>query len=187
MNLSLSEAARLLGKTDRQMRYLIRTGKLPARKRDGRWVIRREDLPLSAGQEKAVRQKSERAAMLALDLLGPDLESKTSKKMTSIRQMRAFNEGVPLYRDLTSQLGEEHPAVELLRESLMLFSCGYYEFKSSLKAELYARARQQASRAAMTLLLAPEANDELIDRLEGGYLPVLGGLIHQAEKRRARR
>ncbi len=52
MKLSLSEAARLLNQSERQVRYLIRQGKLRARKADGRWIIRREDLPLSEGQEK---------------------------------------------------------------------------------------------------------------------------------------
>jgi excisionase family DNA binding protein len=76
MNLSLSEAARLLGKSDRQVRYLITSGKLSARKVDGRWAIRREDLPLSPGQEKAARQKTERAARLALELLDPDADTR---------------------------------------------------------------------------------------------------------------
>lgn len=186
MLLSLSEAARLFGKSDRQVRYLIRTGKLPARKEDGRWVIRREDLPLSPGQEKAARRKSERAVDLALELLDPEAR-KDKKKGYSIRQMRAFQEGVPLYHDLTGQLSAEHPAALLLRESLMLFACGFHEFESGAKARLYAQARQQASRAAMTLLLEPTVHVELIERLETGFLPVLGGLIHHAEKRGSRK
>ncbi|NJL27690.1 MAG: helix-turn-helix domain-containing protein [Thermoanaerobaculia bacterium] len=184
MVLSLAEAARLLGKSERQVRYLIRTGKLPAQKTGERWLIRREDLPLSEGQERAATQKAERAARLAVEILQPGGEAKSEKKGYSIRQMRAFQEGAPLYRDLAAQLGAEHPAAELLREALLLFACGFHEFEAGAKAGFYARARQHASRATMTLLLdAADSCDQLVERLETNLLPVLGGLIHQAERR----
>ena len=69
-------------------------------------------------------------------------------------------------------------------EALMLLACGYHEFQADTKAELYARARQEASRATMVLLLDDEeAHREKVERLESGFLPALGGLVHQAEKR----
>ncbi len=58
MDLSLSEAARLLGQSDRQVRYLIQKGKIPAHKKGGRWIVRRDDLPLSPGQLTAAQQKA---------------------------------------------------------------------------------------------------------------------------------
>ncbi len=53
MDLLLSEAARLLDKSESQVRYMIKSGRLAARKVDGRWRIRREDLPRTAGQLRA--------------------------------------------------------------------------------------------------------------------------------------
>ncbi len=185
MDLSLSEAARLLGKSDRQVRYLIRAGKLPASKKNGRWTIRREDLPLSAKQERAARHKVDRAAQLAEEILRP--EGGDAKKKYSIRDLRAYREGAAIYRELAAA-GADHAATELMRESLMLLACGYHEFQAANKAELYARARHQASRAAMALLLDDEeAHRDRIERLETAFLPALGGLIHHADKRGRRR
>lgn len=90
MELSLSEAARLLGKSERQVRYLLRSGKIQGRKgSNGRWEIRRKDLPLSAGQERAQHHKTERAAQLAEEILRPS----DSKKSHSVRELRAYREG----------------------------------------------------------------------------------------------
>ncbi len=188
MVLSLSETARLLGKSERQVRYLIRSGKLPAKKKEGRWLIQREALGLSGGQEKAQQAKSERAARLVQELLAPHSEGRSSKKTYSIRDLRAFREGAPLYRDLAAKAGADHPATGLLHEAMMLLACGYHEFDGASKAELYARARNHASRATMALLLDDkEACQDLIERLEASFLPALGGLIHQAERRGRRR
>jgi len=182
MDLSLTEAARLLGKSDRQIRYLIRGGELPARKEGGRWILRREDLPLSPKQERASEQKRERAARLAEEILRP--ESGAAKKKYSIRDLRAYREGSAIYRELAAGAGADHAAAVLLRESLMLLACGYHEFQAETKADFYSRARQEASRATMALLLDDEdAHREKIERLETGFLPALGGLVHQAEKR----
>jgi excisionase family DNA binding protein len=46
--LGAEEAARALGIGADRMRVLLRTGRLPARKVGGRWVILRRDLPLVA-------------------------------------------------------------------------------------------------------------------------------------------
>ena len=186
MDLSLSEAARLLGKSERQVRYLVRGGTIPARKEKGRWVIRREDLPLSEGQERAERQKTERAARLAEEILRP--EGREGKKGGSVFDLHAFRDGTSLYHELLATLGAEHAAVGLLREALMLLACGYHEFEGEAKAELYAEARQHASRAVATLFLEDgEAHEEIAGRVESLLLPALGGLIHQAEKRGRRR
>ena len=76
---------------------------------DGRWVIQREDLPLSEGQVRAERQKAERATRLAAEILRPDAGSAGAKKSYSVQETRAFEEGEPLYRDLRARAGTEHP------------------------------------------------------------------------------
>lgn len=186
MELSLAEAARLLGKSERQVRYLIKTGTLPAKKRDGRWRIQREDLPLSKGQQRAARQKAERAARLAVEVLQPREESKTPARRYSVRELKAYQEAAPLCQELTQEVGSDHPAVPLLRESLMLLACGCHEYDGQRKARFYVSAREQASRAAMTLLLE-EGRPEWVDRFETALLPAIGGLIRQAERRGRKR
>ena len=65
MELTVRDAARILGKSERQVRYLIQTGRLSANKRDGQWKISRDDLPRSKGQQRAERHKAERASDVA--------------------------------------------------------------------------------------------------------------------------
>lgn len=188
MVLSLAEAARLLGKSERQVRYLIQTGQLAAKKHQGRWRIRREDLPLSEGQERAERQKAERAARLAVEVLQPRTDGKGSARHYSVRELRAYREGAPLYQELAREAGTDHPAALLLREALMLLACGCHEYEGRQKAEFYSKAREQASRAVMALLLEDEARrSDLVERFETALLPAIGGLIRQAEKRGRRR
>ena len=184
MDLSLAEAARLLGKSERQVRYLIKTGDLAAQKKDGHWRIRREELPFSERQEAAAQHKAERATRLAMEVLQPRDGQQGAARRYSVRELRAYQEGAPLYRELVGATGPAHPAAELLREALMLLACGCHEFQAREKAAFYSRAREQASRAVMALLLeGDEARRGLIDRFEVALLPAIGGLIRQAENR----
>ncbi len=183
MDLLLSEAARLLDKSESQVRYMIKSGRLPARKVDGRWRIRRQDLPRTAGQLRAAERKIERAADLAAEVLRPRA-ARAGKKGLSLRSLRAMEDGAAIYRELASQIGADHPAAEQLHEALLLLSCGYYEYASPAKAAFYGRARQHASRAAGELLLRGDTTHEaFLERLEEKLMPALGGLVNQAERR----
>ncbi len=180
VDLSLSEAARLLGKSDRQLRYLIAKGEIRARKVGRQWRLRRRDLPLSKGQEKAAAQKEDRALKLEA--------AATAGRQLSVRKIRACQVGLPLYRELRDAVGDDHPAVALLHEALLLVACGYYEFHGREKSQYYSRAREQASRAAMTLLLQGETGGgQLVERFETSLLPAIGGLVRRAERRETRR
>ncbi len=180
MDLSLSEAARLLGKSERQLRYLVTKGEVPARKVGRQWSIRRSDLPLSEGQEKAAGQKEARSLDLELQA--------TAGRQLSVRKIRACQVGLPLYRELCDAVGDDHPAVALLQEALMLLACGYYEFHGQEKSVYYSRAREHASRAAMALMLEGEDSREgLVKRFETALLPAIGGLVRRAERRGSRR
>ena len=60
MNLTLSQAAERMGKTRRQIRYLIQQGRLEARKDGGRWVVDSEHLPISNIQREAQARQAGR-------------------------------------------------------------------------------------------------------------------------------
>ena len=47
MQLTLEQAATRLGKSLRQVRYMIKSQRLPAQKVGGRWMVDSADLPLS--------------------------------------------------------------------------------------------------------------------------------------------
>ncbi len=50
MDISLPEAAQLLGKTERQLRYLIREQRIRAKKVGQRWTVDGDSPPLTAAQ-----------------------------------------------------------------------------------------------------------------------------------------
>jgi len=57
MDLSIKEAATLIGKSERTVRHMAQTGRLPARRIGSRWVIRRSDLD-GIGKRAKTRSKS---------------------------------------------------------------------------------------------------------------------------------
>jgi hypothetical protein len=71
MQLTLEQAATRLGKSKRQVLYMIQQGHVPAQKLAGRWWIESHHLPLSDGQQHSYdrKQRQLRAAVEeALDI-----------------------------------------------------------------------------------------------------------------------
>lgn len=112
MNLSLNQAAERLGKTRRQIRYLIQQGKLPARKDGGRWVVDAADLPLSAAQQAAGARRDAELRDAADRALGP------RRPPWSLKDLKAIQLGAPIYQDCRARLGAEAEATQALRAAL---------------------------------------------------------------------
>ena len=105
MKLSLTDAARILGKSSRQVRYMIHKGRLPATKLGERWVIRREDLPVSAGQQRALERKKEKALNMAENVLHGE-----TRPFYSVLDLKVFHTGSKIYHELIAEIGKEDPA-----------------------------------------------------------------------------
>jgi excisionase family DNA binding protein len=187
MELTVQDAARILGKSERQVRYLIQTGRLTATKHDGQWKISRGDLPRSPGQERADQRKTERATEIASAVLDFGDSKGSKSKSWTVDQLHAVRQGEPLYRDCVEQLGTDHEATRRLRAALMLIGCGFFEYDAARKAARYSAARDCVSRAVMTLLLDTEPRQDLLGRMQKDLLPPLGGLIRSAQRPRRRR
>ncbi|MEM7200457.1 MAG: helix-turn-helix domain-containing protein [Planctomycetota bacterium] len=65
VKLSLADAATILGRSPRQLRYMIRAGKIRAAKTGTRWQIESDDLPLTVGQRVALRERAVLGALTA--------------------------------------------------------------------------------------------------------------------------
>jgi len=178
MKLSLREAAETLGKSERQVRYLIQNGGLPAQKIDGRWRIERDDLRLKAGATQARQRKRERAAEIADQVLRQDAPP---KRRYSATDLKAFEAARALYGDLAA-LGQDHPVAGIVLETLVQLSCGCHAFHAQHKAAYFAKARERACHASVLLLLE-ENGGPLAERLEQDVIPAIGGLIRRAERR----
>ena len=184
MQLTLEEAARRLGKSTRQVRYLIQQERLKARKFAGRWVIDSEDLPLSPGQRQAVERR-ERELRTAVDEALGLPAGDDRKPRYSIRDLKAFQIAAPLYHRAETQLGAEHPATAALRQVLGELTRGCHRFDRSEKAAAYRQARDAASLAVCELVLAGGAEaDHLVQAIEQELMAAFAGLLRRLERRR---
>ncbi len=195
MNLSLNDAAVVLGKSQRQIRYLIKTGRLNAVKESGRWRIDSESLPLSDSQRAAfgARLETAREAMTtALEPTAKALDAKGSKRRYSVTNLTTFQAGEQLYRALRAQLGPDDPSCRLVYEAMTLVTRGCHCFHAQDKIERFASARDSLASAVAELLLHSEedqgARRKLAERLEQELVPKLAGLIasHEKKNRRSR-
>jgi hypothetical protein len=109
MQLSLADAAIALGRSQRQIRYLIQTGGLAARKEGGRWVIDSADLPLSAGQRQA-------AGRVALRTLLTHQEPEERTRQASGKKKPASSERRARQKWLALEDGQEKSVREQLGE-----------------------------------------------------------------------
>ncbi|CAM2065705.1 Helix-turn-helix domain-containing protein [Sulfidibacter corallicola] len=121
MQLTLQEAARYLGKSERQLRYLIQTGKLPSRKIKGRHYIDKNELPLSSGQAKAARQKAKSFQKLTSEVIGEDAAQAIDKNY-SVRNLRVFEIGREIYLELAKVRGANDPATAALQAGMLAIS-----------------------------------------------------------------
>ena len=184
MQLSLQQAAERLGKSIRQVRYLIQSGELRAGKTGGRWMIDAADLPLSEPQRAAVGRR-EHALRDAVER-GLGLDEKPPERY-SVRDLKAFQIALPLYRQGTELLGGNHAAVAALREALTLLTQGCHRFGHDDKAAAYRAARDAASLAVCELVLTGRDEAEpLIRNIEQDLMAALSGLLRRLD-RRARR
>jgi hypothetical protein len=195
MQLSLADAAIALGRSQRQIRYLIQTGGLAARKEGGRWVIDSADLPLSAGQRQALAERAEQARQ-ALDKGLAPLEKGArdgkdgDKRHYSVTDFRAYQAGMALLRELRVAESRPSEAEDCLFQALRDLSRGCHAFQPADKAARFAAARDAAADAVVHLLLA--ARDEQdpchawAERLEQEFLPKVSALLASQEKRSRR-
>lgn len=174
----------MLGKSPRQVRYMLQQNELKAHKADGRWVFKREDLPLSPTQQEARTKKAEALADIVQDALAP--HTKPARKRYSVRDMAAFQVGKPQLTELCELLGAQHPAARALEEALILVTQGCHRFEPRDKLDAYRQARSHAAAAVARLLLQEEARClELGALMEEELLPALAGLVRQSERPRA--
>lgn len=187
MKLTLEQAAARLGKSVRQVRYLIKMKRLTARKFAGRWVIESEDLPLSEPQVRAVERKERQLRAAVEQGLGLPDESERPPRY-SVRDLKAFQVALPIQRKAADRLGAEHPATVELRHALECLTRGCHRFEHSDKAEAYRQARDAASQAVCELVLSENADaDALVTHIEQDLMAALAGLLRRVDRRKGRR
>ena len=188
MHLTIAEAAAALGWTERQVRYAIKQDRIEAVKRGGRWSIAPEALPQSDASRRASADRAEAVCQAAEEALAPVAAAadKAGSRRYSMRDVRAFAAGEPIWRGAVERLSPDDPGVLALRDSLDLLARGCHTYRPSEKAERYSAARERAASAAAGLILDGPRDDPdrlaLADRIEQEYLPDVSSLIRLMER-----
>lgn len=189
MELSLEDAATKLSKSVRQVRYLVKLGKLPSRKVAGRWLVTipatgtlPETNPSDPLSPKAAAQQRKLASLRAA--VDDALDLTPLPRRYSLRDLKAFQLGLPLYQQAIGLLGPEHGACRALRQMLEFLSRGCHRFDTADKAEAYRAARDAASQAVCELLLLPVGGSEvLVDGIEQDLMAAMAGLLRRLQPR----
>ena len=181
MKISLEEAATRLGKTRRQIRYLIQQGKLPAEKVGGRWFVELSDAD-AAPQRQPVKERQQRRFQAAFE---DALELDAARRPRfSLTDLKAFQIGSPLYQQASTTLGADHPATTALQRMLEHLALGCHRFNKQEKAASYREARDEASRAACALALCGHTDaTPLLQSIEQDLMAAMAGLLRRLERR----
>ena len=182
----------MLGKSERQVRYLIRQGKLEAKKEGKRWRIDSDALPLDEAERQRLGQRLDRAREQVESAFAPAAKAVggegEARERYSVRRLAAFEAGRALYRELAAALGEEHEAASLLLQALTELTQGCHAFRPEDKIRAFDEARRLAAAATARLFVATDERGEAFaGRLEQELIPKIGGLVAAQEKGRKRR
>lgn len=182
MELTLQQAATQLGKSLRQVRYMVKLGKLPARKTGAVWRIDSAVLTPSPAQVEAALKTQQKLRAAVEDAL--DGGDTPNKARYSLRNIRAISVAVPLHRACLEELGATHRATGASYSLLEDLARGCHRFAHAEKVEAYRAARDETSRCACALLVdaSPRAH-ALLAQLEQELLPAIAGLLRRYERR----
>lgn len=178
MDLTVAEAATILGVTPRTVRSRLARGELDGRKHGKRWVISRDALPLTEAQRRAVHARAQQVR----DAVDQALPGRTGRTARTLLDLDAFRLGLELYGELRAT---DSSAAELLRQALLHLAEGVHVYARDHKLAALDQARASIGRASATLLLAAEDPADvapLVDRLEGTVGPAISGYARWVAK-----
>lgn len=194
MELRIEEAAKLLGKSARQIRYMIETKRLPARREGKTWKIRKEDLPLTEGQERAKERKEEKVKNIAEEILGKQSKSLgqdiIEKRMHyALKNQSSFTLSQEAYQRAKLIFGDTHYISKVLKRGLLYITLAWYEYASAQRIIWLQQARLRMCKALTELLTIPERTPEmnaLSELIEIHIIAGINGLARHAERNKKR-
>jgi hypothetical protein len=181
MNLSLPEAAARLQLTERQIRYMIKTGRLSAHKVADRWQIAEADLPGAPGHPQQVAARAAALETAVAAALAPHVQPARSRVWT-VQRMRAFTAAVEIHRELRELAAPR--ATAALEACVLSLSRGNHAFGPRTKDAAFTSARDAAADGVAWLWLELAGPSAIADRIEAEVIPQISGLLRRAEGRR---
>lgn len=179
MHLTLEQAAALLGKTRRQVVYMIEQGRLPAQKVGGRWVIERAALTTDEDVQQRATQREARFQAAVEDALAPA----GKHRRYAFADLKGVQLATPIYRELLARGAPWEPAAAQMRVCLDQLAVGCHRYDRREKTAAYRAARDAASLAAMELWLrSANADEPLVNTIEQELLAAIAGLLRRSER-----
>jgi len=187
----------MLGKPERTVREMARTGKLPARRVGHTWVIDKERLTgidpaalqARAEQTAAIRQRVD----AALERAAPPAGEGGRRPAFSVQDTVCGRTACGILAELHSVQGaadaaELEEAKRGMRCFLRLLADGIHQFEPATKVDRFVRARSEACATLGELLALRATRPELplgalIGRIEQDLLGPLRGMIRRTERR----
>jgi excisionase family DNA binding protein len=192
MDLSIREAAALLGRSRRTVRAQAARGEIPAIKRKGHWFIPRHQLPLTETQRRSLQGKAEAVRQTVEAALPSRLARTAGQRNRSIADLDAFRSGARLLAELRAAPLEVLPpaflesVIDLLEQALLDLAEAIQQFDRELKLAASNRSRAAFARVAGWLLLAGgippgEPVGAWVVALETEVIPAVAGFARWAD------
>lgn len=191
MELTVREAATLLGRSPRTVRSQVARGELPGVKRDGRWRIERRDLPLTEPQRRGLQSRAEGLRQTLEAALPSRLARTLGRRSRSIADLDAFRLGAGVLGEVRGAQGLTEPSrarvAGRLERALLALAEAVEQFDREAKLAAVGRARGSLAQAVALLLLEagmPPAEPVAawVAALEGEVIPAVAGFARWAEK-----
>lgn len=194
MTITISEAATLLGKSKRQIRYMIQQGKLKAEKAGKEWLINREHLPLSEAQLKSLERKAQQVRSVIDDAIGKPADgivrdAREARKKYALATQSCFKLTKQAYGLAKQLFGGEHQNTQKLHTVIELVTKGWFSFIPAARLRFLRYARELICEVLTDTLLIENPSNEhtaFAELLEFDIIVSLSGLIRSSEKRNKR-
>lgn len=192
MDLSVREAAALMGRSPRTVRGQLARGDLPGRKRNGRWQVDRRHLPLNEDQRAALCGKAQRIRRAVETALPSRLAPTADHRYRSIADLDAFRRGTEILTEIRQATDDVVPAAvrepveQLVDEGLLALAEAVQQFDREVKLEALKRTRAALARAVARLLVGcgippAEPARSWVVALEAEVVPAVAGFARWAD------
>lgn len=198
MELSVREAATLMGRSPRTVRAQVARGELPGVKRNGQWKIQRRHLPLTEAQHQALQDKAQTIRDAVETALPSRLARHAADRTKSILDLDAFRAGVSVLQrmracsDTTLSDDTRRRVGERIEGALLALSEAVLQFDRQVKLDALHRSRARVAHAIAFLLMDSEIPPRepvlgWVCQLENEVAAGIGGLARWVDRLRGKR
>ena len=187
MELSVREAATLMGRSPRTVRAQLARGELPGKKLGGQWRVERRDLPLTEAQRRAIQAKADEVRATVEDALPSKQARHAGERTRSVIDLDAFRIGAevlkPLRKTETLDEGIRERAIAALEGALIALTESSLLFDPPAKKRALERCRGEMACAVTLLVLAGEGEPAgWAHKLETGMAQAVAGLARWIDR-----